>query len=237
VLDDSPDEWMLRITVRDTGIGISANAQSRIFEKFTQADASTTRNYGGTGLGLAICKELVAAMGGDIGVESEPHKGSIFWFAVRVKPSHAPAPAEIQAISAKLSAHSLLGLNVLLAEDNAVNCEIVKIMLEKLGCRVAVVTNGQDAVNYVKDHSDLDGIIMDCQMPVMDGYEAARQITAMKIRGEICDIPIIALTANAMAGDRDICLAAGMQDYLAKPVKREELAAMLARWAGKRHTA
>ncbi|MDX2113983.1 MAG: ATP-binding protein [Alphaproteobacteria bacterium] len=237
LLDVQPGEWMLRISVQDTGIGISAGAQSRIFEKFTQADSSTTRHYGGTGLGLAICKELVAVMGGDIGVESEPGTGSTFWFTVRVKPAARGQQVLGDAAEPDAAAKNFSGMRVLLAEDNPVNREIVRIMLEKLGCNVALATNGQEAVDHVKAHSGVDVIIMDCQMPVMDGYEAARQIAAMKSRGEVGDVPIIALTANAMSGDRELCLEAGMQDYLAKPLQREDLAVMLARWRGKRHTA
>jgi len=236
MLDAQPGEWMLRIAVKDSGIGISAEAQSRIFNKFTQADASTTRHYGGTGLGLAICKELVAVMGGDIGVESEPGKGSTFWFTIRMKPSHQLPGHALQPVVVPHAPEWMKGMHVLLAEDNPVNREIVKIMLEKLGCHVALATNGEEAVRHVGQHPQLDAIIMDCQMPVLDGYEASRQIAAMKASGKVADIPIIALTANAMNGDRELCLAAGMQDYLAKPVQRDELAAMLARWAGKRLT-
>jgi signal transduction histidine kinase/ActR/RegA family two-component response regulator len=221
-------DWLLRVEVQDSGIGISPLAQSRIFTKFMQADNATTRHYGGTGLGLAICKEVVSLMGGDIGVDSEPNKGSCFWFLARVQTGEAPSAAA----APKAAETTAQVQRVLLVEDNMVNAEIVRLLLAKLGCEVAVATSGQAALEHVQAHGAPELVLMDCQMPGMDGYETTRQ---MRRLADMAHTPIIALTANAMKGDREQCLSAGMDDYLAKPVRREELAAMLAKWAGKQH--
>jgi CheY-like chemotaxis protein len=355
----------LRVEVSDTGIGISASAQTRLFDAFTQADASTTRRFGGTGLGLAISRRIIDLLGGRIGVESVPAEGTTFWFTVpctiaggaatgaelaslgglralvvddsrasrtmieqtlidagvvvqvasgaeealasidpRAWPNvvlideglgdggatplaerlraRAPHPLAVLVLSSRptgapvtmertarlmkplrrsellealeqiggaagaeappVSAPRTLGpgtsrtAHVLVAEDNAVNQTVARLMLEKQGCRVDVVGNGELAVDAVRARQ-YDLVLMDCQMPVCDGFEATRRIRTLPAPGN--DIVIVALTGNALAGDRERCLAAGMNDYLAKPVRREALADVLARYlpADARNTA
>jgi PAS domain S-box-containing protein len=218
----------LRFSVRDTGIGIAPEALDRLFQSFTQADASTTRRYGGTGLGLAISKRLAERMGGTMSVTSTPGVGSTFQFTVQVEPVsdvardrtvNAPAPPSPAApIEAQPE-------RVLLAEDNSVNQKVARQMLERLGYRAHLVANGHEVLAAAAQ-TDFDVILMDVDMPDLDGLEATRRLRAMP-RG---DLPwIIALTANALPGDREACLTAGMNDYLAKPMKLPELAAALRR--------
>jgi signal transduction histidine kinase len=229
---------LLRIEVEDTGVGISAAEQARLFEAFTQVDGSMAREHGGIGLGLAMCAHLVALMEGRIGVESEPGRGSLFWFTVglpvaeRTEASGETArslpPAAVPAPQAADRPRLLL-----LAEDNPVNQRVALAQLRKLGYRADVVTNGQEALDALEDVA-YDVILMDCQMPGVDGLEATRRIRHAEENGS-GDAPsarhvhIIALTANAMPGDRELCLGAGMDDYLAKPIRLEALQAALER--------
>jgi PAS domain S-box-containing protein len=206
----------LRFEVRDTGIGIPPERFDRLFQRFSQVDAGTTRAYGGTGLGLAISKRLVEAMGGRIGVASEPGKGSAFHFTVPTRPAAAAEPAAVPAPAA------LPPMRILVADDNPVNQKVVVRMLERLGQRPDVVANGEEAVAAAL-RSDYDLVLMDIQMPVMDGMEATRRIRAA--RGPLPRI--VALSADALPGDRDRFLAAGMDDAVAKPVRLETLAAAL----------
>lgn len=217
----------LRFAVTDTGIGIDPGEQTRLFERFSQADSSVTRRYGGTGLGLAICRELVALMGGTIGVSSQRGSGSTFWFELPLPPAatevvHAAAAQPLLPLSAG-------PLRVLVAEDNAINQQFVAALLTKAGHRVTVAANGQQAVAAVRDGA-FDAVLMDVQMPDVDGIEATRQIRALpppKNR-----VPVIALTAHAMTGAKEEYLAAGMDDYLAKPIEAMVLLDKLARLAG-----
>jgi signal transduction histidine kinase/FixJ family two-component response regulator len=252
----------LRFAVNDTGVGIAPEVRSRLFRAFEQADNSTTRRYGGTGLGLAISRELVTLMGGEIGVQSTEGVGSTFWFTIRLPAVTdagvaAPSAAEVgaaRAASARGSAGAfddpraqalalggsrpVASAHVLLVEDNLVNAEIGLAMLRSLGYQVQLARDGAEAVRRAtEDRPAL--ILMDCQLPVMDGFEAVRAIRAreatasgVSIAGEkhADRLPIIALTANAMEGDRERCLAAGMDDYLCKPFGREELRDALLRW-------
>ncbi len=217
----------LRVEVRDTGIGISREALAKLFQPFSQADASMTRRFGGTGLGLAICKRLVELMGGDIGAESAPHAGSTFWFTLPVQQADVhTAPSEVDtATPAEPSLRK--GVRVLLAEDNMVNQKVAVRMLERFGCRVDVAGNGIEAVE-MHARFGYDVIFMDWQMPEMDGVEATRRIRA---NARMRRAPIIAMTANTMQGDREECLAAGMDDYLSKPFQPEKLRDILERWA------
>jgi CheY-like chemotaxis protein len=232
------DRTEIVVSVQDTGIGIPPEKLGRLFQRFSQADASTTRKYGGTGLGLAISKRLVELMGGTIGVESTVGQGSRFWFSVPLRPtqSRAPtgtdatAPQDRMAAPPTPTGHALQ-VRVLLAEDNIVNQRVATRMLEKLGYRVDVAANGLEAVEAVK-RAPYDLILMDCQMPEMDGYEATAAIRRAERPG--CRIPIVAMTAAAMPGDREQCLAAGMDDYLAKPVTSQVLAATLDVWLPRR---
>ncbi len=235
----TPEACMLRFAVSDSGIGISREAQARLFRPFSQGDSSTTRRYGGTGLGLAVCKELAAMMGGAIGVDSEPGRGSTFWFTLRAGPAQATAsagaarPMDAASLRASVPAGGgqrtdFHGARVLLAEDHVVNQELALTMLEGAGCRVTVAANGRVAVDtWLKQPFDL--VLMDCQMPELDGFEATREIRTQEAAGRT-RTPIVALTANAYAADRQRCLDAGMDDYLAKPFTRVDLSAMLRRW-------
>lgn len=220
------DESYCRLcyAVTDTGVGISRAAGEKLFAPFTQADDSTTRKFGGTGLGLVIIRELAQRMDGDVGFESEEGLGSTFWFRQRVPIHLGPPPADTPPASDR----RMVG-RVLLVEDNDVNREISGAILETLGCAVDFAHNGEQAVNAQRSGS-YQVILMDCQMPVLDGFAATRQIRAEERAAGRAEVPIIALTANALAGDRELCLNAGMNDYLAKPINRAQLTAALARY-------
>jgi signal transduction histidine kinase/ActR/RegA family two-component response regulator len=219
----------LRFVVSDTGLGIAEETLRKIFKPFSQADGSMTRRYGGTGLGLTICARLVDLMGGRIWVESQIGQGSAFHFTVRLKvpdamPEHTlPSPLWAAPSAEKLETRNRL--RVLLAEDNAVNEKIAVRMLEKQGYRVLAVRDGRAALAALeRDRFDL--VLMDIQMPDMNGYEATQAIRAReRLSGE--HTPIVALTAYAVNGDRDLCLAAGMDGYASKPIRAAELAAAI----------
>jgi signal transduction histidine kinase/BarA-like signal transduction histidine kinase len=210
------DRVELRLTVKDTGIGIPPEAQKSIFEPFTQADGSTTRRYGGTGLGLTICRELVALMQGKLELKSAPGAGSTFTVdvgfpvAAEAVAAHRPAGDRIP--------RSQRPLRILLAEDNPVNQRVGAVLLQKMGHQVDLVGDGRKAVAAVENGS-YDVVLMDCQMPDIDGYTAARLIR--QITGG--DVPVVALTAHATPEDRQLCLDAGMVDYLSKPISAERL--------------
>ncbi|TNF35185.1 MAG: response regulator [Gammaproteobacteria bacterium] len=227
VLEKQSSAVRLRIEVSDTGIGISKENQRKLFHSFTQADGSTTRKYGGTGLGLAIVRQLVTMMRGRLGVDSEEGKGSTFWVEVRFE---IPADIQLEAEQeqAPVMAETLQG-KVLLVEDNPVNQAVAKKMLEKLGLQYELATNGREAVERMNQQADFDLILMDCQMPVMDGYAATGEIRKLPSQNNH-RLPIIAMTANAMEGDREKCLEAGMDDYIAKPVKQAELKEKMHLW-------
>jgi PAS domain S-box-containing protein len=230
--ENTGSDVVLRFEVRDTGRGIGETELAAIFDAFTQADVSMTRRHEGTGLGLTISKQLVEIMGGAIGVDSRPGKGSLFWFTIPLKMGHTGAhAAPTPETSPRQTKQTGIppNLHILVAEDNPVNQEMCRFMLEGLGCRVQVVRNGSLAVEAVSSER-YDLVFMDCQMPEMDGYEATAMIRQGESDGRC--LPIIALTAHALQGDREACLAAGMDDYLAKPFSMNELADMLYRWAG-----
>jgi signal transduction histidine kinase len=220
----------VRFTLRDTGQGVSAEDRARLFRPFEQGqDAPGTRAVGGTGLGLAISRQLVELMGGVIDVHMSAGQGSAFWFVLPLEP--APAPADPMANAAKPPAvECRLAGSVLLVEDNPVNSAIASDMLESLGLQVAVAENGARALANLESEA-YDAILMDCLMPEVDGYEATRRIRAREAGAPgRRRVPIIALTANAIAGDRERCLDAGMDDYLTKPFRKEALGRMLAKW-------
>lgn len=215
----------VRLSVTDTGIGISSEAQARLFQSFTQAENSTARRYGGTGLGLAISRRLAELMNGSVGVQSELGEGSTFWAVVELGENEKPALAETKSLVFPDRAQ---GTRVLVAEDNPINQKVMKHLLSRLGCSVEIVENGAEAADRIKHQPGWDLVLMDCQMPVMDGFEAARVIR----RGETAAsrIPIVAVTANALEGEREKCLAAGMDDHLPKPINRQALEAVIQRW-------
>jgi PAS domain S-box-containing protein len=218
----------LRFEVQDTGIGIPPDKQQQIFEPFRQADGSTTRKYGGTGLGLAISKKLVELMGGRMGVVSQVGEGSTFWFEVSLPACDAPAHVRLEQQLRAAEQTPLTGLRVLVAEDNFVNQKVIRRTLEKWGIEVQIANNGREALEWLS-REPFHLVLMDCQMPEMDGYEATRRIRAYEQpRG--LHMPIIALTANALSGDREKCLECGMDDYLTKPVNPDQLWEKLTQW-------
>jgi osomolarity two-component system sensor histidine kinase TcsA len=224
----------LRFEVSDTGIGIEQSTIERIFDSFAQADRSTTRRYGGTGLGLAISRRLVELMGGQMGVDSTPGEGSTFWFTVAVDAlqsdsgATAASSAPDRAFTAPLAATAPTRRrpSVLLADDIPVNQLVARRLLEKRGCDVDIAADGEQAV-AMHGRSDYAVIFMDCQMPMLDGYEATAEIRRREGSGR--HTPIVAMTANTMQGDRERCLAAGMDDYLAKPLEPALVDEMLSR--------
>jgi CheY-like chemotaxis protein len=244
---------MLHFTVRDTGIGIPADRLNRLFKPFSQADALVARDYGGTGLGLAISAKLVQLMGGAIWVESAPGQGSAFHFTLPARavapppgppiapggPAAAPAPAA-PALAALTQLAEHIPLRVLLVDDNAINQKVGRRLLSKLGYQPDVASNGLEAVEATQ-RQPYDLIIMDVQMPIMDGLEASRRIRARTgaappgspVAHRPC---IVAMTAGVLSGDRERCLEAGMDDYIAKPVRLEDLEAIIGRCAPRLHT-
>ena len=216
----NPKRRCCTIAISDTGMGMSAEALARLFQRFEQADSSTHRRFGGSGLGLVICKHIVELMGGHIQASSTEGQGSCFEFRLslsRVVPVSASAPAAAEVRS---------GLRVLVAEDNLINQKVVARLLERLQATVVVVADGAQALHEVQQQP-FDVVLMDCQMPEMDGFEATRRIRALG--PDFVQPPIVALTANAFAEDRQACLAVGMDDFLTKPVSGERLADLLAR--------
>ena len=215
----------VKFTVRDTGVGIAAEALPRLFQAFVQEDASTTRRFGGTGLGLAICRRLVQLMGGDIGVRSEAGKGSEFSFTCRLAPmSEIQVQAPVEAAPGPEPVFA--GKRVLIVDDHDANRLLMQRMLERLGCHAEMAVDGAQAVQRIAGE-DFAVVLMDCSMPVMDGYEATRQVRLTA--GQRAKVPILALTANALPEDRQRCLDAGMDGYLSKPVRLTVLQTELAR--------
>jgi CheY-like chemotaxis protein len=216
----------LRFAVNDTGIGIRPDQSADLFSPFVQADSSMTRKYGGTGLGLSISRQLVEMMGGKIGFQSTEGEGSTFWFtAVFDTASGAELPVASTGEPGRTGVvRSRRGARILVAEDNATNQMVLLAQLEKLGYQAHAVASGLEAVEALQ-HSKYDLILMDCQMPRMDGFEATRRIRELGCP----DVPIVAVTANAMEGDRDRCIREGMNDYLSKPVGLRQLTQVLAK--------
>jgi CheY-like chemotaxis protein len=220
----------IRCEVSDTGIGVDAQTMGHIFEPFTQADASTTRRYGGTGLGLAIAKELTELMGGTIGAESEPGRGSKFWFELQLP---AASDALVVPTARKHRMPATLVANaptILVAEDSPVNQLVARRLLERCGFHAHVVADGREALDALTIRH-YDAVLMDCQMPELDGYDATRELRRRE--GTNRHTPVIALTAHTVAGDRERCIQAGMDDYLSKPVDAEVLADALNGWINK----
>ncbi len=214
----------VRFEVRDTGIGMDEAVHGKIFERFTQADSSTTRRFGGSGLGLAISWRLVQIMGGKLEVESAPGKGSVFHFTIPLRSVAAAPDAPVPRVRGEIK----LNLRVLVAEDNAVNQKIIAHQLTQLGCQFEIAADGEAALAALQHEPLPEVILMDCHMPNLDGWEATRRIRGwagdpLPIRRQAAALPIIALTAAALPEERAHCLAAGMNDFLAKPMKLGEL--------------
>lgn len=225
---------LYRFEIEDTGIGIRPEVIPKLFNSFTQSDNSITRQYGGTGLGLAIVRRLCNLMGGDCGVNSVFGKGSTFWFTLRLEANEQPQEAmPTGTYRVHFSPTQLAGVDrkllVLLAEDNLINQEVTAGFLELLNCDCVIANNGKQAVERMTAENRFDLVLMDCQMPEMDGMEATRRIRELET-GRGRRTPIIALTANAMSGDREMCLAAGMDDFLSKPFELNELSAVMNHW-------
>jgi two-component system sensor histidine kinase/response regulator len=229
------DGARLQFAVHDTGIGVTREQITRIFEPFTQGDGSTTRQYGGTGLGLSICRQIVEAMGGRLEATSTPGRGSTFFFAARLPvcdgvAAPGPPPARLAAPRTDRAAtplQVLRGVRVLVAEDNAINREVAREILQVAGLRVTLVDDGRAAVERALTDHEIEIVLMGLQMPRLDGLAATREIRS---HAELARLPIIAMTAYALAAERDRCLAAGMNDCVSKPFEPAELFALLARW-------
>jgi len=229
LLSRSQSQVELRLEVADQGIGIAPEQQAALFQAFEQADNSTTRKYGGTGLGLAISKRLIRLMGGDIGVDSKPGQGSVFWISLRLEVADTAAGTSAataeQELPARLRARHG-GCRILLAEDNALNQEVAQDLLHDAGLAVSVAEDGHQAVSLAQS-GGFDLVLMDVNMPHLDGLQATRAIRELP---GCADLPILAMTAGAFAEDRARCLEAGMNDFVAKPVVPEVLYQALLRW-------
>jgi CheY-like chemotaxis protein len=219
---------VVRCETEDTGIGISAEDLPRLFQPFTQVTGNGAR-CGGSGLGLAICKKLAGLMDGQMEVESEPGRGSKFVLSVPFALAHGAGKAEAREKPFSETSRTPAGARVLVVEDNVVNRKLVQRMLEKLGCAVKLAEDGAQALE-VAAGQEFDLVLMDWQMPGMDGLETTRRLKRLWSADR--QVPVVALTASAMEGDRVACLEAGMSDYLTKPLGMAELAGVLERWAG-----
>ncbi|MBE0621967.1 MAG: response regulator [Burkholderiales bacterium] len=236
-VEGAADHALLEFSVTDSGIGIPAEKHAVLFKPFSQADSSTARDFGGTGLGLSIVRNLAALMGGDAGVESQPGKGSRFWFRIRVNIHGAgalPRQPERSADSGKKTdASSGFSGRVLVVEDNPVNRSVIEAMLGKLNAEVESVEDGAAAVAAIMRGMRPDLVLMDVQMPVMDGLEATKRIRQWEVETQQAHQPIVALTAAAFEDDREQCVACGMDDFLTKPINMKDLASILAKWIGR----
>ncbi len=218
----------VKFEIVDSGIGMSELALSKVFRSFSQADSSTSRRFGGTGLGLAICKHLVTLMGGEIGVSSKENAGSTFWFQIELKTGETPSVQETKIDYPPLKAVGHSKGHILVVDDNKVNQSVLGLNLENLSYSLEVASDGFEAIQKATRFK-YDLIFMDCQMPGMDGYEATQTLRRHQDI-EISSLPIIALTANAISGDRDKCIEAGMNDYMTKPIKADLLEIILSKW-------
>jgi signal transduction histidine kinase/CheY-like chemotaxis protein len=232
--EQNGQQCLMRVSVEDTGPGIPPEKANLLFQKFSQLDASTTRSHGGTGLGLAISKQLIEMMAGSIGVDSRPGEGSTFWFTLPLPVDAEPRPvAGAKTRSSPILDRRFAGssIRVLVADDNVVNQRVATRILEKMGLRADVACNGLEAIEMFKV-SPYEVIFMDCQMPEMDGYAATKEIRRLE-GSSLRHSAIVAMTAEAMTGAREACLTAGMDDYISKPVKPEDLSEALLKWTAR----
>jgi signal transduction histidine kinase/ActR/RegA family two-component response regulator len=215
-------QFMVAVDVSDTGIGMNEDVIAKLFTVFTQADGATTRKFGGSGLGLAISRQLARMMGGDLTVTSQSGKGSTFRLTFKAQEA-APAPVAAPTPKLEPSKRTLRGLRVLLTDDNAINRQVIKLFLAPQGCDITEATNGKEALDKIAQ-GEFDIVLLDIHMPVMDGKEA---IARLRRDARWETLPVIALTADAMSGDREKYLALGMTDYVSKPVDQRELIAKM----------
>jgi PAS domain S-box-containing protein len=225
---EAGDRFRLRFEVRDTGIGMHAETQTKLFAPFTQADGSTTRRFGGTGLGLSICKRLVELMEGRLGVDSTPGNGSTFWFELELRRGPCASVDEPAACPPGPLSPRLVGSRILVADDSQINLDVIDRFLQREGAHPALVSDGQQALDLLRiDPQGFDAVLMDMQMPVLDGYEATR-----RIREELClpHLPVIAFSAGVLREEQRLMFDAGVSDFVPKPVDMDQLATVLARW-------
>lgn len=241
LIEQSDDDITLSCHVVDSGIGISSTQLARLFEPFEQLDNSSSKSFGGTGLGLVISKKLCELMGGNITVESEVGKGSCFSFTIKLKRIRNTQPEVIQPVVShkpSISKPSLSDIHILIVDDDLTNRSVIEFFLTRLNIHFTSAENGVQAcqlLTQLDSYEPIKLILMDCQMPVMDGYTTTKQIRLGELGEQYQDIPIIALTANALAGDREKCLSAGMSDYMAKPIKFDMLLEKMEYWSTRRH--
>lgn len=238
LLEQDAESALLEFSVRDTGVGIAPEHQARLFHPFSQADSSMTREYGGTGLGLSIVRSLAKLMGGEVGLESAPGQGSRFWFSARVQrlhenPNLALAEADLAARSPR-PVEPVCAQTVLVVEDNPTNRKVIEALLRRQGLQVHTVGNGQEALTAIETGLQPALVLMDVQMPVMDGLTATRHIRDWERKQGRSALPIVALTAGAFDEDRLRCRAAGMDDFVAKPIDVQVLRPIIARWLSER---
>lgn len=227
VLGEGPA--ILEFAVRDTGIGIPEDKLPQLFQPFSQVDSSTTRQYGGTGLGLSIVRSLAELMGGAAGAESQLGAGARFWFRIRAQQLAAVQPKASALVSTGVH-RGVAGTNILVVEDNPTNRMVINHFLEQLGAEVYIAEHGEEAVRLLQEGQSVDLVLMDLNMPVMDGYQATARIREWEQQTGRQRVPIAALTADAFPADRERCLLAGMDDFLTKPVMADDLSRLLARW-------
>jgi signal transduction histidine kinase/DNA-binding response OmpR family regulator len=235
LVEEAKEVVRLRFAVADTGIGVESRDHERLFQPFAQADSSTTRKYGGTGLGLSICQRLVHLMQGEIGVESQPGVGSTFWFTVPLRRAAASAGGPVRAAIDAPQPRGLPGRStqrLLLVEDSWMNQQVALGMLEELGYEADLATDGREALEAI-ERSAYAAVLLDCQMPEMDGFQMTAELRRREATSGRSPVPVIAMTASAMPADRERCLASGMNDHLAKPVRIVELSAKLSRWVAR----
>ena len=228
IINNKNSNCTIQFNITDTGIGLSQSQMKQVFERFSQADGTTTRKYGGTGLGLSISKQLSQLMGGDIKVKSRLGRGTNFRFSLQAKTVESKNTEEIFSTDSQYFSEKF-NANVLVVDDNEINQIVAKDMLETFGLNVEITDNGKNAIKRLSQQN-FDLVFMDCQMPIMDGYEATQHIRNSKSPGLNPNIPIIAMTANAMHGDEQKCYDFGMDDYIAKPFDLNTLLIILTDW-------